>query len=124
AYSLEGVAIHSLESGDWKLASSLLMESLVLRRELGDKSGMARSFERLAMVAGRQGQHLRATRLSGAADVLRESEDIPIMPVDHAQHEQTLALAHSQLNQAEWEQAWQEGRTMAIEEAIAYALEE
>ncbi len=76
------------------------------------------------MVAGRQGQFLRATRLSGAADMLRDNEDIPIMPVDRAQHEQTLALAHSQLNQAEWEQAWQDGRRMAIEEAIAYALEE
>jgi len=67
---------------------------------------------------------LHAARLYGAADALRENEDIPIMPVDRFEYDRAVAQAHSQLNEAEWEKARQEGRTMAIGEAIAYALEE
>jgi len=55
---------------------------------------------------------------------LRENEGIPIMPVDRFEYEQEVAQTHTRLNEAEWEKAWQEGRAMATEEAIAYALED
>src|SRR5207244_1410055 len=123
AYSLDGLGLRALEQGDYVRANSLLEEGLALRRELGDKSGIARSLERLARAAGRQRQPVRAARLLGAAEALREKEDIPIMPVDLLPHEEAVAQARTQLDEAEWDQAWKQGRTLAIEEAMAYALE-
>jgi hypothetical protein len=66
---------------------------------------------------------VRAARLFGAAEALREKEDIPIMPVDRPIHVQTVAQARNDLNEADWEKTWQEGRTMTLEQAIRHALE-
>jgi hypothetical protein len=38
-------------------------------------------------------------------------------------YEQGVASARAQLSEEEFEKAWAEGRTMSMEEAIAYALE-
>jgi predicted ATPase/transcriptional regulator with XRE-family HTH domain len=123
AYSLDGVGLLVLEQGDYALANSLIEEGLALRRELGDKSGIARSLERLARAAGRDGRPGRAARLYGAAEALRDKEDIPMMPVDRPVHEQAVAEARSRAGKAEWSKAWQEGREMTVEQAIDFALE-
>jgi tetratricopeptide (TPR) repeat protein len=123
AYSLDALALIRLQQGDYVLANSLLEESLALRQELGDKSGIARSLERLARVAGKRGQSRRAARLYGAAGALREREDIPIMPVDRRVHEEGLAEAKAGLSEAEWSEAWGEGRHMTLEQAIEFASE-
>jgi predicted ATPase/transcriptional regulator with XRE-family HTH domain len=122
AYSLDGLGLQTLATRDYALANSLLGEGLALRRQLGDKSGIARSFERLARVAGKQGQPVRAARLFGAAEVLREKEDIPIMPVDRPAYEESVAQARTNLNEAEWQKAWREGRLMTVQQAGDYAL--
>jgi hypothetical protein len=35
-----------------------------------------------------------------------------------------LASGRSQIHEAVWEEAWEVGRTMTLEEAVSYALEE
>jgi non-specific serine/threonine protein kinase len=124
AYSLDGLGLRILDQGDFEHAGSLLKESLALRRELGDKSGIARSFERLAKVAGKWGQPLRAARLFGAAEALRENEGIPIMPVDRPSYEQDVEEAQMHISDDEWTQAWQEGQAMSMDYAADYALGE
>jgi tetratricopeptide (TPR) repeat protein len=124
AYSLDALALIRLEQGDAIPAHMLLTESLALRRDLGDKSGIARSLERLARAAAKLGQSARAARLFGAAEALREQEDIPIVPVDRPVHEKAVAQARIRLAEPEWDKAWREGRAMKLEEAIAYALED
>jgi predicted ATPase/DNA-binding XRE family transcriptional regulator len=124
AYSLDGLGLRILDQRDYALAYSLIQEGLTLRRELDDKSGIARSLERLARIAGRGGQPVRAARLFGAAEALRQKEDIPIMPVDYPTYEKTVVEAHTQLDEAEWAKAWQEGQAMTVEDAVEYALME
>jgi hypothetical protein len=38
--------------------------------------------------------------------------------------ERDLATARAQLDEEDWRKAWQEGKGMSMEQAIAYAMEE
>ena len=56
-------------------------ESLVIRRELGDRGGIADSLEGLASVVAALGDSLRAARIWGAAERLREEIGSPLRPM-------------------------------------------
>ena len=65
----------------------------------------------------------RAARLWGAAEALHEATGYPKDPISHAEMEPYLASGRSQIHEVVWEKAWEEGRTMTLEEAVSYALE-
>ena len=65
----------------------------------------------------------RAARQWGAADTLREATGSPWMPHEKRLHEPYLAAVRSGADETDWRAAWEEGRAMTLEEAIAYALE-
>ena len=66
---------------------------------------------------------VRAARLWNAAEVLLEKIEAMYTYVpDHSLHRSQLA-ARSQIDEAAWEAAWAEGRTMTSEQAIEYALD-
>jgi tetratricopeptide (TPR) repeat protein len=52
-----------IEQGDYAVARSLLEESLMIRRQLGDKAGIAVSLNNLGMVAIQQGDYAIARSL-------------------------------------------------------------
>src|SRR5204862_7042365 len=91
-------------------------------RALGDRQGIALCLEGLASFAGGQGEALRAARLWGAAEGLREVIGSPLSPADQGKYEQDIAVARAQVNEAEFTSAWASGRTLAMEPAIAVAL--
>ena len=68
------------EQGDFASARALYEESLVIRRELGDRRGIAYSLEGLAAVVAALGSPLRAARIWGAAERLREEIGSPLSP--------------------------------------------
>ncbi len=65
----------------------------------------------------------RAARLFGAAEALRDTSGELLSPAERSVHERQVANAHAQLDEAAWQTAWAEGRTMTLEQAIVYALE-
>jgi predicted ATPase/class 3 adenylate cyclase/Tfp pilus assembly protein PilF len=65
----------------------------------------------------------RAARLCGAVEKLLELSKRPLEPVFRREYERMAGLAKSGPNVDRWQAAWQEGRTMGMEEAIEYALE-
>ncbi len=77
----------------------------------------------LAKVAGLQGFAQRAARLWGAAEGLREVMGTPLSSPELAEYERDVAATSTQIDEALWQAAWQEGRTMSLEQAIDYALE-
>ena len=133
AYSLYGLGLVAYGQGDYTNARALLEESLALQRELGDKWATSACLIGLGGVATGMGQaqaqmqeHLQAkrgTRLLGAARALLEAISAVLPPHDRMVYEQGVASARAQLSEEEFEKAWAEGRTMSMEEAIAYALE-
>ena len=119
--TLGWIAMHE---GDWKRATTRLGESLEVRGEIGDKGGSAWCLERLAEIAVAQTQAEKAVRIFGAAAALRESIGSVIDPVDRSEYEDRLATLRAQLGEPRFVAAWNEGRAMPREQAVAYALED
>jgi predicted ATPase/DNA-binding SARP family transcriptional activator/DNA-binding CsgD family transcriptional regulator len=110
--------------GDPQHAKSLLQESLVFYLELGLKANVAESLERLAETAGALGEDVRAARLWGAAETMRETFGISWTLAERMLHEPRLRAARTQLGEAAWKAAFAEGEAMGLEEAVEYALSE
>jgi predicted ATPase/class 3 adenylate cyclase len=109
--------------GDYAEARVWYEESLVICQDVGYTSVTIFVLEGFAALAATQGQAARAARLWGAAMQLREASGQPIHPADQPQYDATVAAAHAQLDQASFAAAWAAGRTLSLEQAIAYALD-
>jgi non-specific serine/threonine protein kinase len=107
-------------------AGERFRESLVLLqgRRGGQRSRpIANVIHGLATVALTQGAPTRAVRLYGAAATMREALAVPLPAFYQPVYEQQLADTRRLLDDLAWEQAWSEGRAMALDQVIAYALE-
>ncbi|HEU5102593.1 MAG TPA: tetratricopeptide repeat protein, partial [Roseiflexaceae bacterium] len=104
--------------GNLAQAELCFRESLELWRGLGDPWLTSRSIENMATIIHHRGDVVRAARLLGAAEVLRESIGAFVWP----EHARAIAQVRSELG-APGTVAWAEGRTMGSDQAIAYALE-
>jgi hypothetical protein len=110
--------------GDYPAARLRYAESLPLARKSGDKDGVMQCLGGLGTAAAGLEQGEKGARLLGASDVLRERiaafmQEDALMAYEHG-----IALTRARLGDEQFERAWQEGRAMTMEQAIAYALEE
>jgi hypothetical protein len=71
----------------------------------------------MATLALAGGEPERAARLKGAEMAIRERLGIPLPPVDQAAEEEMLGAV-------EFARAWEQGRAMSLQEAVALALVE
>jgi len=113
-----------LEGGDLARAEALLEENLRLLQRLGIKPRIYNDLLGSALVAALKGQPARAVRLWAAAEALREAIGLAIVLWDHAptDYEAQLVALRPQLGEEGFLAAWQEGKEMAPEQAIDYAL--
>ncbi len=100
--------------GDYKAARALFEESMASPFGVHPWS-----LEELASVVAAQGEPTWAAQLWGAAEALRESLGTPMPPVDRADYERSVAVARAQLGKKAFVAAWEEGRTMTAEQALA-----
>jgi non-specific serine/threonine protein kinase len=131
AWSLQNLGYLAQRQGEPRQAAALLEESLSLFRELGNKMGIAECLEGLAGVAaGDQAPGesaagaVRAVRLLAAADSIRALANTPLPPYRRPDVERDLAAARAQLSDPGFAAAWEAGRGMSGEQAVAYALGE
>ena len=112
------------DAGDYAQATTLYQESLRLHRERGDVWTIAGSLEDFAELAGRQEQWERTSRLIGAAETLAATLG-RTLPVGYAlDFERTVATARAALGTETFAVAWEEGRALTLEQAVAYALKQ
>jgi non-specific serine/threonine protein kinase len=119
-----GVMVAQAE-GDHARARGLLQEGLKLSAEAGNETNVAYCLEGLAAAAASEGSLGRAARLWGAAEALLEQIEVAayIYAPDRCVYQGQVSAAHARLlDEAAWQGAWAEGRTMAPEQAIGYAL--
>ena len=91
---------------------------------MADRTNGAYCMHGLAAIAGAQGEPGRAARLLGAAEALLETAGIPLYAqVDPELYQRVADAAREQLGEQAWAAAWDEGRAMSFEEAVAYARE-
>ena len=76
-----------------------------------------------AVAAMRRGRPERAACLFGVADGLRDRTGLYLSPVDAEDYRQDVAQARAALGDAAFAAAWDQGRRLSAEEAIALALE-
>lgn len=98
-------------------------ESLKNSLQLNDEHGIALAVEKLGGLSAAGKHPRRAAMLLGAAAALRRRINVPGNPDELRQHKDSVRLAHSQLDETTFAAAWQEGKAMPVEQAIALALE-
>jgi DNA-binding CsgD family transcriptional regulator len=126
AISLHTLGMIELLRGNLDRGAATLEEGARITRELKDRPGIAYHAWALGEVNALRGRPVRAARLWGAAEALREQMGTYLSQFDLAQsrYEQGLADVRAALSEASFDAAWAEGRTMTSEQAIEYALEE
>jgi ATP/maltotriose-dependent transcriptional regulator MalT len=128
---------------DYKAAHGLYKESLEIARKLDYKGVLAFCLEGFAaMIAAQEAQNRGeaggdeklsgphtmdeealsntcwAAQLWGAAEALRDTTSLPIVPADRADYEFSVAVARKLLGEESFAAAWAEGRAMSPVQAL------
>jgi predicted ATPase/class 3 adenylate cyclase len=123
ALSLTNLGNVVCDQGDYAAARMLYVESLALAHELNDRLVVAEALEGLAHVAAALAVPSRAARIWGAAERLREEIGAPLPPNERPRYDPQVASARAAMeDDPAFDSAWQEGRTMTLEQAVEYGL--
>ncbi len=118
ASSVRGLLVKGRLDGD----EDMLHEALSNSARLGMRLHVAQALECLAVVASNQESHREATRLTAAAQAIRDAAASKVRYApDGDAHESDLAKLRNALGKDAFEEAWAEGAAMLLDEAIAYA---
>jgi predicted ATPase/class 3 adenylate cyclase len=112
-----------LAEGDLSTAATCFLQALDNDEEVGNRTGMAISMDNLAAKATSQGNHLRALRLVGASEAIKEAAGGHAPPSFFDNPDPRIA-ARREIGEAAVMAAWEEGRAMTLDQALAYARRE
>jgi predicted ATPase/DNA-binding SARP family transcriptional activator len=118
---LRTLALTSMLQGRHQQAEEELRECLEVALELGDLAGVAIDLDRLGQAAVALGRPERAVVLAAAADRLRESVGGGLtVESGRWETEHPRDAARRLLTDSEIDRAWAQGRTMGLEDVVAY----
>jgi predicted ATPase/DNA-binding SARP family transcriptional activator len=124
AFALVNQGFAALSEHEHERALDLLRKALRRLAELEFRDVIGYCFEGLAAVLTLTGQAAPAARLLGAAEALRESLGVSLAPAERETHEETAVAIRQALGEEQFSAGWRLGRELALDEAIAYALQE
>jgi predicted ATPase/DNA-binding SARP family transcriptional activator/Tfp pilus assembly protein PilF len=124
AVSLGNLGELTLKGGDPARAQKLYREALSLQQELGAKGDILSILLIFAAFALQAGKPARAVRLYAATQALRQTIDVALSLAQKGEYEANLSSARTQLDPLAFAEAWSDGGAMAIEETVAFALNE
>jgi predicted ATPase/class 3 adenylate cyclase len=110
----------ALELGDLDVARASFLETLDALAPIGYRTAVAITLDYVAALENRLGRPVRALRLAGAAEALKEAAGGQVPP-EFAALSDPRRAARPALNEEDIAAAWEEGRAMTFEEAVAYA---
>lgn len=110
--------------GDLDRASALQAEALRGFVALENAWGVAACLYSFAAVAVERGDHVRAARLLGAEEAIRERARVGLWPTIRAEHDDDMDGTASALGGTAWARARAEGRALTQSEAIEEACAE
>jgi non-specific serine/threonine protein kinase len=111
-----------LDAGDDAGAEALYGEALGLAHGFGDAARVAGALAGLAGVAVARSRPVRAARLLAAAEAAYATVGMPIFPRDRPTHDRAVAAARAVLGDERFAAAWEAGRALSLEHAVAEAL--
>jgi predicted ATPase/transcriptional regulator with XRE-family HTH domain len=109
------------DRGDPRRAAGLFAESLSLYRAQGDMLGIGCCLHELGGVAAARGRPDRAARLTAAAGAVLAASGLRTGPADGVGGEAALAPIRAALGEAAFAAAWEAGRQMPLDRAVAEA---
>jgi predicted ATPase/class 3 adenylate cyclase len=118
--SLYVVGTTAAQLGDMATARAHFMETLAIEEAFGERTGIALSLDNLADMEISQGNAVRAMRLAGASETIKDGVGGQAPP-DLITLPDPRKRARPLLSEKEIRAAWDEGRAMSLEEALAYA---
>jgi predicted ATPase/class 3 adenylate cyclase len=114
----------AVEEGRVEDALSMLTEAYRIHRELGMPSVQtAMDLCRLARGLAFAGRAVAAARVLASANTLYEEIGARARPLTAERDEKTLSAIRTQLNDSAFAEAWERGRTLSPDEAVALALD-
>jgi predicted ATPase len=124
AEALHNLAVATHPSEGCGPAAALFKESLALSSRVGHRSIVADCLEGLAFVDARRGESRRSVRLQASAEALREAAGASSEGTERPLYEAEFEAVRGRLDGETLGEAWEKGRTMALDEAVADALAE
>jgi len=97
-------------------------QALAIARDIQSQSGIIDTFECLGGLAPGAEEELKAARLLGAADALRQRTGYQRFRLHQGSYDDTLRALRSAMGDAVFGQAWAEGAALALDDAVTYAL--
>jgi tetratricopeptide (TPR) repeat protein len=110
--------------GNYPEAISSYRETILEWQRMGHRSAVGHQLECMAFIAKALEQGEKATKLLGAAETLRQKIEIDMTPPEREEYEKEVADLKANMDEHEFSSLWVEGRSMTMEQAIAFALEE
>jgi non-specific serine/threonine protein kinase len=121
---IANLAVLAQLEGDHERGIELSREALRMARARNNRLDLASELAGLAGSFAATGQPQRAALLLGASAARLEQMGNLLQPTVKPNVDRTIADVRAQLDPATFEAAWDEGRTMTLEQAVAEALEE
>jgi DNA-binding CsgD family transcriptional regulator len=124
---IRGTLLNSLAEarrgrGQLTEAEALAREGITCKHTFEDHRGVATLIETLAWIASDRRDAARAATLLGCSQALRDSIAIPILAPFVARHQACERRTRKLNGDASFDQAFRNGTTMRVEDAVDYAL--
>jgi predicted ATPase/class 3 adenylate cyclase len=110
----------ALAEDDLDTAETCFLEALAYDEEVENRTGMGIVLDNLAAKASGEGRHLFAVRLAGASEAIKDAAGGHAPPPFIDLPDPRVA-AREVYGAAAVDAAWEEGRAMTLEQAVAYA---
>jgi predicted ATPase/class 3 adenylate cyclase len=124
AAALDTLAGFAHEDGRYDDALSLKRSGLRLHVELGDAQHALDSLGRIANTHAHTGLGARAAQLLSASLALHEEVGMKVPLYQRRRNEEMLEVLHQQLDNDAFTEAWERGKQLTLDEAVALALGE
>jgi tetratricopeptide (TPR) repeat protein len=121
--ALRFIGILQVKQGELTHGLAALREALILAQQTNSKYEIASGLRPMGDAAQAEGNPVRAVRLYWASRNIIDSIGA-WQQEDEAEFENDLAAFRAALGESEFAEAVEQGRTMTMEQAIAYALED
>ena len=124
AITLGALAIHAVEEGDVARALPMLEESHRLHVKLNEPFQTACDVCRFAGLLAATGHPQTAARVLSTADALADDTGMSLRSWDPEFIDSIIGTIREQVDEDAFAKAWEEGRSLSADRAVALALEE
>ena len=123
AAALDTLARYEQDDGRLESALELKRQSLRLSRELGDVQHVLDSLSRIAHSHAHAGHAELAARLLSASLALHEGAALSVPLYQKRRRDEIIEIVREQLDEAELADAWERGKELSVDDAVALALD-